>query len=179
MLALFMEPAPLLKIRMLIVLTAFSTAFDLAHSNWKVDYGALLHVSLHELDDFPKSSGFSSYYLLYLTCLLLWITWFIKNSFHPCLLKREKEVTKDNIRRDSEGSLTLKKKNSVGPSSELHKKRIMNERKCYCFCFAHSKWLNLHLNVMVGLWLKVRTFTFTFKIFMTQMSIIFRTWLSA
>ena len=110
MLALFMEPAPLLKIRMLIVPTAFSTAFDLAHSNWKVDYGALLHVSLHELDDCPKSSGFSSYYLLYLTCLLLWITWFIKNSFHPCLLKKEKEVTKDNIRRDSGGSLTLKKK---------------------------------------------------------------------
>ena len=113
MLALFMEPAPLLKIRMLIVPTAFSTAFDLAHSNWKVDYGALLHVSLHELDDCPKSSGFSSYYLLYLTCLLLWITWFIKNSFHPCLLKKEKEVTKDNIRRDSGGSLTLKKKKKI------------------------------------------------------------------
>lgn len=177
MLALFMEPALLLKIQMLIVLTALSTAFDLLILIERWTTRALFHVYLHELDDCLKSSCLSSYYSLYLTCLLLWITtWLLKNSFHPCLLKREKEVTKDNIRKDSGGSLTLKKQ-FYGTQFRITQKKIMNERKCYSFYLALSKWLNPNLKVMVGLWLKVRTFTFPIKMFMTQMSIIFRTWL--
>lgn len=123
MLALFMEPALLLKIQMLIVLTALSTAFDLLILIERWTTRALFHVYLHELDDCLKSSCLSSYYSLYLTCLLLWITtWLLKNSFHPCLLKREKEVTKDNIRRDSGGSLTLKKKILWNPVQNYTKK---------------------------------------------------------
>lgn len=56
MLALFMEPALLLKIQMLIVLTALSTAFDLLILIERWTTRALFHVYLHELDDCLKSS---------------------------------------------------------------------------------------------------------------------------
>lgn len=109
------------------------------HSNWKADYRALFHVNLYELDDCLKFPALSSHSLLSLIYLPPWITKLSENSFHPCLLKREKEVTKKNTLYENQiVSLVYAKTHAMEPNSKWYKK-IMN-KKMWFFYFTLDTW---------------------------------------
>lgn len=88
--------------------------------------------------------------------------------------KREKEVTKHNIRIDLGGSLKLR---NILWNPVLSYTRNREGKKMGFLLLPTLHMIQITPNkrtmVMVGLWLKAKTFTFIFTIFMDKMNVIF------